>query len=60
MYAGGLAYLLPSNNLQYAASASFVLAVFSDYLARTNAMVECAEGQVQPSELLQFSKSQVS
>ncbi|KAJ8435551.1 hypothetical protein Cgig2_015406 [Carnegiea gigantea] len=55
---GGLAYLLPSNNLQYAASASFVLTVYSDYLARTNAMVECAEGQVQPSELLQFSKSQ--
>lgn len=58
MTPGGLAYLLPSNNMQYAASASFLLAVYSDYLAPTNSVVECPDGQVQPQDLLNYAKSQ--
>ncbi|KAK9663807.1 hypothetical protein RND81_14G000100 [Saponaria officinalis] len=48
---GGLAYLLPSNNLQYAASASFLLAAYSDYLSSTNSVVDCPdESGIKPQD----------
>ncbi|XP_057247763.1 endoglucanase 5 [Beta vulgaris subsp. vulgaris] len=58
MTPGGLAFLLASNNLQYAASASFLLAIYSTYLTSSSSIVECPDGDVQPQDLLNFAKSQ--
>ncbi|XP_024171945.1 endoglucanase 5 [Rosa chinensis] len=56
---GGLLYVREWNNLQYVTSASFLLAVYSDYLSAANAKLNCPEGQIQPQEVLNFAKSQV-
>ncbi|GAB4842798.1 hypothetical protein Ancab_012776 [Ancistrocladus abbreviatus] len=58
MTPGGLAYVLASNNLQYTAAAAFLFTVYSDYLASANATANCPNGQLQPQDLLNFSKSQ--
>lgn len=47
------------NNLQYASSAAFLLAVYSNYLNAAKSQLNCPEGQIQPQELLSFAKSQV-
>ncbi|KAH6781528.1 glycosyl hydrolase 9C1 [Perilla frutescens var. frutescens] len=55
---GGLLYLREWNNMQYSASASFLLTVYSDYLSKAKKTVNCPEGQIQPQEVLNFAKSQ--
>ncbi|KAJ0963026.1 hypothetical protein J5N97_028148 [Dioscorea zingiberensis] len=56
---GGLLFRQRWNNLQFVTSASFLLTVYSDYLASSGRNVQCASGTVTPSELLSFAKSQV-
>lgn len=46
------------NNLQYASAAAFLLSVYSDYLISGKTQLSCPDGQIQPSELLNFAKSQ--
>ncbi|XP_062090042.1 endoglucanase 5 [Humulus lupulus] len=55
---GGLLYVREWNNMQYATSAAFLLAVYSDVLAAKNSKLTCPDGQAQPKELLNFAKSQ--
>ncbi|KAJ0812028.1 putative cellulase [Helianthus annuus] len=55
---GGLLYLHEWNNMQYAASAAFLLAVYSDYLSAVKTVLKCPDASVQPQELLVFAKSQ--
>ncbi|KAL9296287.1 hypothetical protein ACSQ67_022183 [Phaseolus vulgaris] len=55
---GGLLYVREWNNLQYVSSATFLLAVYSNYLSATKANLNCPDGQTQPQELLNFVKSQ--
>ncbi|KAD3641938.1 hypothetical protein E3N88_31162 [Mikania micrantha] len=55
---GGLLYLHEWNNMQYAASAAFLLAVYSDYLSAAKSVLNCPDANVQPQELLDFAKSQ--
>lgn len=55
---GGLVYVREWNNMQYASSAAFLLAVYSDYLSNAHAMLKCPDAQVQPQDLLHFAKSQ--
>ncbi|XP_057445233.1 endoglucanase 5 [Lotus japonicus] len=55
---GGLVYVHDWNNLQYASSAAFLLAVYSNYLNAAKSQLNCPEGQIQPQELLSFAKSQ--
>ena len=52
-------YLHEWNNMQYASSAAFLLAVYSDYLTAENVVLKCPDAQIQPFELLNFAKSQV-
>uniref|UniRef100_A0A5B6ZKY4 Endoglucanase n=1 Tax=Davidia involucrata TaxID=16924 RepID=A0A5B6ZKY4_DAVIN len=56
---GGLIFRQRWNNLQFVTSASFLLTVYSDYLASAGKNLNCASGSVAPSELLSFAKSQV-
>ncbi|GJW36109.1 endoglucanase 5 [Tanacetum coccineum] len=58
MTPGGLLYLHEWNNMQYAASAAFLLAVYSDYLSAAKLVLKCPDATVQPQELLGFAKSQ--
>ncbi|CAI9773762.1 unnamed protein product [Fraxinus pennsylvanica] len=58
MTPGGLLYVREWNNMQYAASAAFLMAVYSDYLAKANGVIKCPEAQVLPQDLLNFAKSQ--
>lgn len=44
--------------MQYAASSAFLLAVYSDYLTTAKSVLKCPDANVQPHELLVFSKSQ--
>ncbi|TKY67738.1 Endoglucanase 5 [Spatholobus suberectus] len=55
---GGLLYVREWNNMQYVSSATFLLAVYSNYLSATKAQLSCPDGQIQPQELLNFVKSQ--
>ncbi|KAF5749878.1 putative endo-1 4-beta-glucanase [Tripterygium wilfordii] len=55
---GGLVYVREWNNMQYATTSAFLLAVYSDYLSVANTKLTCPEGIVQPQELLNFAKSQ--
>ncbi|GJZ79047.1 putative ribonuclease H-like domain-containing protein, partial [Tanacetum coccineum] len=55
---GGLLYLHEWNNMQYAASAAFLLAVYSDYLSAAKLVLKCPDATVQPQELIGFAKSQ--
>ena len=59
MITGGLMYVREWNNLQYASAATFLLAVYSDYLSAGNARLNCPDGSVQPQALLDFARSQV-
>nr|ABR10607.1 endo-beta-1,4-glucanase [Mangifera indica] len=56
---GGLIFRQRWNNLQFVTSASFLSAVYSDYLASSGRNLRCSAGNVAPSELLGFAKSQV-
>lgn len=56
---GGLIFRQRWNNMQFVTSASFLLTVYSDYLASARKNLNCASGSVSPSELLSFAKSQV-
>ncbi|KAL2459413.1 Endoglucanase 5 [Forsythia ovata] len=58
MTPGGLLYVREWNNMQYAASAAFLMAVYSDYLVKANGVIKCPEAQVLPQDLLNFAKSQ--
>ncbi|CAN0909125.1 Endoglucanase 5 [Linum grandiflorum] len=56
---GGLMYVREWNNMQYVSAASFLTAVYSQYLSGSNAKVTCPGGQqVEPRELFDFAKSQ--
>lgn len=56
---GGLIFRQRWNNMQFVTTASFVAAVYSDYLTSSRSSMKCPAGYVQPSELLSFAKSQV-
>ncbi|XP_072998679.1 endoglucanase 19-like isoform X4 [Typha latifolia] len=56
---GGLMHKQSWNNLQFVTGASFLLTVYADYLAAAGKSIQCAAGTAQPSELLDFAKSQV-
>ncbi|OVA05730.1 Glycoside hydrolase [Macleaya cordata] len=56
---GGLLFRQRWNNLQFVTSASFLLTVYSDYLASAGKTVNCASVNVSPSQLLNFAQSQV-
>ncbi|XP_076919121.1 endoglucanase 5-like [Bidens hawaiensis] len=58
MTPGGLLYLHEWNNMQYAASAAFLLAVYSDYLSAAKSVLKCPDAVIQPREILMFAKSQ--
>ncbi|XP_051117057.1 endoglucanase 5 [Andrographis paniculata] len=58
MTPGGLLYIREWNNLQYSASAAFLLSVYSDYLSKAKSVVKCPDAQLLPQELLNFAKSQ--
>ncbi|XP_022754167.1 endoglucanase 6-like [Durio zibethinus] len=56
---GGLIFRQRWNNMQFVTSASFLAIVYSDYLTSSSGSFKCAAGNVAPSELLSFAKSQV-
>lgn len=56
---GGLLYVRQWNNMQYVATASFLLTVYSDHLRETRQSLHCERRQVSPQEILAFAKSQV-
>ncbi|XP_021818601.1 endoglucanase 6 [Prunus avium] len=56
---GGLIFRQRWNNMQFVTSASFLATVYSDYLTSAGKTLNCAAGNVAPSELLSFAKSQV-
>ncbi|KAL6280578.1 hypothetical protein ACE6H2_017459 [Prunus campanulata] len=56
---GGLIFRQRWNNMQFVTSASFLATVYSDYLTSAGKSLNCAAGNVAPSELLSFAKSQV-
>ncbi|CAA3000616.1 endoglucanase 6-like [Olea europaea subsp. europaea] len=56
---GGLIFRQRWNNMQFVTSASFLLTVYSDYLSSAGKILRCASGNVAPSQLLSFAKSQV-
>ncbi|XP_020522306.1 endoglucanase 14 [Amborella trichopoda] len=58
----GMLWFQPFDNLQDVVSSSFLLTVYSDYLATATGgpkMLSCHAGQVQPQELFSFARSQV-
>ncbi|KAL8522295.1 hypothetical protein ACS0TY_012435 [Phlomoides rotata] len=56
---GGLLWFLEDDNLQYVASASFLVAAYADTLAVTKTTITCPNGDVGPQELIEFAQSQV-
>lgn len=56
---GGVLFRQRWNNLQFVTSASFLMTVYSDYLASSGRSLRCAAGNVQSAALLSFAKSQV-
>jgi len=56
---GGLLYFLPWNNLQYTTAATFVLSAYSKYLTDAKASIQCPNGALQASDLLDLARSQV-
>ncbi|XP_010533581.1 PREDICTED: endoglucanase 6 isoform X2 [Tarenaya hassleriana] len=56
---GGLIFRQRWNNMQFVTSASFVATVYSDYLSSARTSLACPSGNVPPSQLLSFAKSQV-
>ncbi|CAN6236649.1 unnamed protein product [Urochloa humidicola] len=60
MTPGGLLYTDDWNNMQYVSSATFLLTVYSDYLAASHgALLKCPDGEVKPEEIVRFARSQV-
>ncbi|KAJ8429019.1 hypothetical protein Cgig2_014998 [Carnegiea gigantea] len=55
---GGLVYVREWNNMQYASSSAFLLAVYSQHISEAKAVVSCPEGTMKPQDLLNFAKSQ--
>jgi len=47
------------NNMQYVATASFLLTLYSDHLQATHQKLHCERGEVGPHEMFAFAKSQV-
>ncbi|XP_019456304.1 PREDICTED: endoglucanase 11-like [Lupinus angustifolius] len=56
---GGLLYIREWNNMQYVATASFLVTLYSDQLQATHENLHCPKGNVGPNDLLAFAKSQV-
>jgi len=56
---GGLIFRQSWNNMQFVTSASFLATVYSDYLSYSKRDLLCSQGNISPSQLLEFSKSQV-
>lgn len=56
---GGLIFRQRWNNMQFVTSASFLAAVYSDYISSSKRNLRCSQGNMSPSQLLDFSKSQV-
>ncbi|KAL1191431.1 Endoglucanase 14 [Cardamine amara subsp. amara] len=56
---GGLLWFLPWNNLQYTTTASFVLSAYSKYLEAGKASIQCPNGVLHASDLLNLARSQV-
>ncbi|XP_027368592.1 endoglucanase 11-like [Abrus precatorius] len=56
---GGLLYVRQWNNMQYVATASFLLTVYSDHLLATGQKLNCQKGEAGSNELFAFAKSQV-
>ncbi|GAV69604.1 Glyco_hydro_9 domain-containing protein, partial [Cephalotus follicularis] len=56
---GGLLWFMPFNNLQYTTTATFVSAVYANYLRTAKASIQCPDGVAQPSDLVALAKSQV-
>ncbi|RWW25093.1 hypothetical protein GW17_00010587 [Ensete ventricosum] len=58
---GGLLFVRQWNNMQYVASASFLLTVFADHLAMSSGEPElhCPRGSLSPADMLSFVKTQV-
>lgn len=55
---GGLLHVDEWNNLQYVSSATFLLAVYADYLAASRGALRCPDGEVKPGEMVRFARSQ--
>ncbi|CAG7881119.1 unnamed protein product [Brassica rapa] len=55
---GGLLWFLPWENLQYTATASFVLSSYSKYLEAAQASVQCPNGVLQAFDLLSLARAQ--
>jgi len=45
--------------MQYVSSSAFLLSVYSGYLYAANSNINCPGGQMQPFEILQFTRFQV-
>ncbi|KAI6687553.1 hypothetical protein NL676_024381 [Syzygium grande] len=56
---GGLLFVRKWNNMQYVASAAFLLSVYSDHLRAVDQTLGCDGERVDPQELLRLAKSQV-
>lgn len=56
---GGLIFRQRWNNMQFVTSASFLLTVYSDYLASASKSLTCGNAPVSPPQLLASAKSQV-
>ncbi|GMH09337.1 hypothetical protein Nepgr_011178 [Nepenthes gracilis] len=56
---GGLIFQQRWNNMQFVTSASFLVTVYSDYLSSSGKSMQCSAGNVLPSELISFARSQV-
>jgi len=54
----GLLYVADWNNMQYVSSASFLLAVYGDYLAESGDTLNCPDGQVKAADVLAYARSQ--
>ncbi|KAG8043917.1 hypothetical protein GUJ93_ZPchr0458g22622 [Zizania palustris] len=59
MTPGGLLYVSDWSNMQYVTSSTFLLTVYADYLAESRGTLKCPDGEVKPSEILGFARSQV-
>ncbi|XP_015894940.4 endoglucanase 13 [Ziziphus jujuba] len=56
---GGLLWFLPWNNLQYTATATFIVTVYSTYLDSKKSSIACSGGMVKSSDLIAFVQTQV-
>ncbi|XP_055809299.1 endoglucanase 14-like [Solanum dulcamara] len=56
---GGLLWWQPWNNLQYVTTATFVITSYANTLSATKNSIQCTSGNVEPSQLINFVKSQV-